>query len=49
VHTNEPRPRLLEVVEETEARCPVFNLLHEAAVAVEMIWIAEPEDESGSA
>ena len=42
VHTKEPQPRLAEVVEETEARCPVFNLLRDASVAVEMVWVAEP-------
>ncbi len=31
--------RLREVVEETEARCPVFNLIKDAGVEVESVWI----------
>jgi uncharacterized OsmC-like protein len=42
VRTDEPEDRLSEVVEETEARCPVFNLLRDASVAVDMLWVAEP-------
>lgn len=30
---------LAAVVEETEARCPVFNLLNDASVKVETVWI----------
>lgn len=40
VRTQESPDRLAEVVEETEARCPVFNLLRDASVAVEMRWLA---------
>jgi len=39
VTTGESEERLREVVEETEARCPVFNLLKDAQVKLEMLWI----------
>ena len=39
VTTNETEARLAEVVEETEARCPVYNLVKDAGVRVEMVWI----------
>jgi uncharacterized OsmC-like protein len=39
VVTSESAERLAEVVEETEARCPVFNLLKDAQVKVETIWV----------
>lgn len=39
VTTQESEERLREVVEETEARCPVFNLITDAGVDVEMVWI----------
>lgn len=39
VTTSESEDRLREVVEETEARCPVFNLLKDAGVNLEMRWI----------
>lgn len=38
VATDEATERLREVVEETERRCPVFNLLGDAGVKVEMVW-----------
>ena len=40
VDTHESDERLREVVEETEARCPVFNLLRDAGVKLEMHWLA---------
>lgn len=40
VDTDETDERLREVVEETEARCPVFNLLRDAGVRLEMHWLA---------
>jgi len=40
VTTDEPAERLREVVEETEARCPVFNLIHDAGVRIEVQWVA---------
>lgn len=44
VTTSEPEERLRAVVEETEVRCPVFNLLNDAGVKLEMRWIRkEPE------
>lgn len=39
VRTGEPEERLRAVVGETEARCPVFNLLKDAKVNVEMLWV----------
>lgn len=39
VMTDEPEERLRIVVEKTEARCPVFNLLKDANVNVEMLWV----------
>lgn len=39
VKTNESEENLRKVVEETEARCPVFNLLKDANVKVNMVWI----------
>ena len=41
VVTNESRERLAAVVEETEARCPVYNLLQDAGVNLETLWIAK--------
>ena len=39
VKTAESEERLREVVEETEARCPVFNLVKDAGVKTEMRWV----------
>ena len=39
VTTNETEERLAAVVEETETRCPVFNLVTDAGVKTEMRWI----------
>src|SRR5574340_1233452 len=39
VTTAESEERLRAVVEETEARCPVFNLLRDAQVKLEMLWV----------
>ncbi len=39
VTTAEPEERLREVVEETERRCPVYNLIVDAGVKAEMRWI----------
>lgn len=39
VTTDETEDRLREVVEEAEARCPVLNLVQDAGVDVEMVWI----------
>ena len=39
VATSESAERLQEVVEETEARCPVFNLVKDASVSIEMAWL----------
>lgn len=41
VHTQESEERLRDVVEETEARCPVFNLISDAGVRLEMLWIRD--------
>ena len=42
VKTDETAERLKAVVEETEARCPVYNLMKDAEVNLEMLWVAEP-------
>ncbi len=39
VASAEPEERLRAVVEETEARCPAFNLVKDAGVALEVVWI----------
>lgn len=39
VSTSESEERLREVVEETEKRCPVFNLITDAGVRTEMVWV----------
>lgn len=39
VITAESEDRLRQVVEETEARCPVFNLISDAGVRLEARWI----------
>ncbi len=41
VVTTESRERFAAVVEETEARCPVYNLLQDAGVNLETLWIAK--------
>jgi uncharacterized OsmC-like protein len=41
VTTRESEERLREVVEETEARCPVFNLINDAGVNLEVHWIRQ--------
>jgi uncharacterized OsmC-like protein len=44
VRTDESEDRLREVVEETERRCPVYNLIEDAGVKTEMLWVrADPE------
>ena len=32
------------VVEETEARCPVYNLMVDASVNIEMLWVAKARE-----
>lgn len=44
VFTSESEERLREVVEETEARCPVFNLISDAGVRLETLWVREEID-----
>jgi uncharacterized OsmC-like protein len=39
VTTPETEERLRDVVEETERRCPVYNLLRDADVNLEMVWV----------
>lgn len=39
VTTSEPEERLREVVEETEARCPVYNLVKDAGVDIQTTWV----------
>ena len=42
VLTDESEERLRAVVEETEARCPVLNLIRDAEVKTEMLWVRRP-------
>ena len=42
VTTDESEERLIEMVEETERRCPVYNLVMDAGVKTEMLWIRRP-------
>jgi uncharacterized OsmC-like protein len=42
VTTDESEESLATVVAETEARCPVFNLIRDAGVKTEMVWIRRP-------
>ena len=39
VATSESEARLRAVVEETEVRCPVLNLVKDAKVRIKMVWI----------
>ena len=39
VTSSESEERFREVVEETEARCPVFNLINDAGVNLEVRWV----------
>ena len=39
VTTKESPERLAQVVEETEARCPVYNLINDAGVNLEVQWV----------
>ncbi|MFN7085805.1 MAG: hypothetical protein ACK4N4_04165 [Burkholderiales bacterium] len=42
VHADESEERLRAGVEETEARCPVFNLIEDVRVDIEMLWVRCP-------
>lgn len=42
VRTDESEERLAQVVEETERRCPVFNLLVDANVTLDVVWVRQP-------
>jgi uncharacterized OsmC-like protein len=44
VTTDEPLERLADVVAETEARCPVMNLLLDAKVDLQVEWIRDSAD-----
>ncbi len=44
VTTSESEERLREVVAETEARCPVYNLVSDAGVNLEMVWVRKQEE-----
>jgi uncharacterized OsmC-like protein len=39
VATTESQERLKDVAAETERRCPVYNLLHDADVNLEIVWV----------
>jgi uncharacterized OsmC-like protein len=47
VTTDETEDRLRQVVEEAEARCPVLNLVQDAGVDVEMVWVRRPVGHTG--
>lgn len=42
IETDSDEEALRAVVEETERRCPVFNLLTDAGVRMEMQWVRRP-------
>ncbi len=42
VATDESEERFAAVIEETEARCPVFNLLNDAGVNMVVRWVRKP-------
>ncbi len=44
VSTEETASDLAKVVEETEARCPVFNLIKDAGVRINIVWIRQSEE-----
>jgi uncharacterized OsmC-like protein len=44
VSTEESSSDLAKVVEETEARCPIFNLIKDAGVRIKIVWIRQSED-----
>jgi uncharacterized OsmC-like protein len=46
VETDEPDEELASVVEETERRCPVFSLIRDADVRLEVRWVRRPLDGS---
>jgi uncharacterized OsmC-like protein len=48
VETDESEEDLASLVEETERRCPVFNLIRDADVRLEMRWRRKPVGGSGS-
>ena len=39
VDTKETEEKLLEVVKETESRCPVYNLIKDAGVNIQTQWL----------
>jgi hypothetical protein len=41
VSTDEPVAALAAVIEETEARCPVMNLLLDAKVSLQVEWVRD--------
>lgn len=46
VETDESEEALASIVEETERRCPVFNLIRDAGVRLEVRWVRKPVDGS---
>ena len=44
VSTEETASDLAKVVEETEARCPIFNLIKDAGVRINIVWIRQSEE-----
>jgi uncharacterized OsmC-like protein len=48
VETNESEEAFASMVEETERRCPVFNLIRDAGVRLEVRWLRRPLELRGS-
>jgi uncharacterized OsmC-like protein len=50
LYTTESEERIQAAIEETEARCPVYNLVVDAGVKLEMLWVHQPSrDEAAKA
>ncbi|NNC41345.1 MAG: OsmC family protein [Acidimicrobiia bacterium] len=48
LYTSESEERIRAVVAETEARCPVFNLVSDAGVKLEVLWVHQPSRPAAS-
>ena len=42
LYTTESEERIRAAIAETEARCPVYNLISDAGVKLEMLWVHQP-------
>ena len=43
-HNNSEISFLEKVVHETEARCPVYNLIKDAGVKIETVWVRRSQN-----